>query len=60
MTVQKWSLRPLLDSPKGGLNIGILLYIILFVLFWVQGPVKPVSSPTLTAPGQANILEAVN
>ena len=24
-TVQKWSLRPLLDSPKGGLNIGILL-----------------------------------
>ena len=24
---QKWSLRPLLDSPKGGLNIGILLYI---------------------------------
>ena len=25
-TVQKWSLRPLLDSPKGGLNIGILLY----------------------------------
>ena len=26
-TVQKWSLRPLLDSPKGGLNIGILLYI---------------------------------
>ena len=27
-TVQKWSLRPLLDSPMGGLNIGILLYII--------------------------------
>ena len=26
-TVQKWSWRPLLDSPKGGLNIGILLYI---------------------------------
>ena len=26
-TVKKWSLRPLLDSPKGGLNIGILLYI---------------------------------
>ena len=26
-TVQKWSLRPLLDSLKGGLNIGILLYI---------------------------------
>ena len=26
-TVQKWSLRPLLDSPKGGLNIGILLYL---------------------------------
>ena len=25
-TVQKWSLRPLLDSSKGGLNIGILLY----------------------------------
>ena len=25
-TVQKWSLRPLLDSHKGGLNIGILLY----------------------------------
>ena len=25
-TVQKWSLRPLLDSPKGGLNIRILLY----------------------------------
>ena len=25
-TVQKWSLRPLLDSPNGGLNIGILLY----------------------------------
>ena len=25
-TVQKWSLRPLLDSPKGGLNVGILLY----------------------------------
>ena len=25
-TVQKWSLRPLLDSLKGGLNIGILLY----------------------------------
>ena len=24
-TVQKWSWRPLLDSPKGGLNIGILL-----------------------------------
>ena len=24
-TVQKWSLRPLLDSSKGGLNIGILL-----------------------------------
>ena len=24
-SVQKWSLRPLLDSPKGGLNIGILL-----------------------------------
>ena len=23
----KWSLRPLLDSPKGGLNIGILLYL---------------------------------
>ena len=27
-TVQKWSLRPLLDSPKGGLNIGILLYLL--------------------------------
>ena len=26
-TVQKWSLRPLLDSPKSGLNIGILLNI---------------------------------
>ena len=26
-TVQKWSLRPLLDSPKGGLNIGNLLYL---------------------------------
>ena len=26
-TAQKWSLRPLLDSPKGGLNIGILLYL---------------------------------
>ena len=26
-TVQKWSFRPLLDSPKGGLNIGILLYL---------------------------------
>ena len=26
-TVQKWSLRPLLDSPKGGLNIEILLYL---------------------------------
>ena len=26
-TGQKWSLRPLLDSPKGGLDIGILLYI---------------------------------
>ena len=26
-TVQKWSLRPLLDGPKGGLNIGILLYL---------------------------------
>ena len=25
-TVQKWSFRPLLDSLKGGLNIGILLY----------------------------------
>ena len=25
-TVQKWSLRPLLDSLKGGLNIEILLY----------------------------------
>ena len=25
-TVQKWSLRPLFDSPKGGLDIGILLY----------------------------------
>ena len=25
-TVQKWSLRPLLDSPKGGLNIGILFH----------------------------------
>ena len=25
-TVQKWSLRPLLDSLKGGLNVGILLY----------------------------------
>ena len=25
-TVQKWSFRPILDSPKGGLNIGILLY----------------------------------
>ena len=25
-TVQKWSSRPLLDSPKGGVNIGILLY----------------------------------
>ena len=25
-TVQKWSLRPLLDSPKGGRNIGILMY----------------------------------
>ena len=24
-TVQKWSLRPLLDSPRGGLKIGILL-----------------------------------
>ena len=24
-TAQKWSLRPLLDSPKGGLDIGILL-----------------------------------
>ena len=33
-TVQKWSLRPLLDSPKGSLNIGILLYI-LFVLQWL-------------------------
>ena len=29
-TVQKWSLRPLLDSPKGGLNIGILLF------FWSE------------------------
>ena len=28
-TDQKWSLRPLLDSPKGGLNIGILLYCII-------------------------------
>ena len=26
-TVQKWSLRPLLDSPKGGLNTEILLYV---------------------------------
>ena len=26
-TVQKWSLWPLLDSSKGGLNIGILLYV---------------------------------
>ena len=26
-TVQKWSLGPLLDSLKGSLNIGILLYI---------------------------------
>ena len=26
-TVQKWSLRPLLDSPKGGVNIGISLYV---------------------------------
>ena len=26
-TVQKWSLRPLLDSPKSGLNIEILLYL---------------------------------
>ena len=25
--VQKWSLRPFLDSPKGGLYIGILLYV---------------------------------
>ena len=31
-TVQKWSLRPLLDSPKGGINIGILLYIVLFMV----------------------------
>ena len=29
-TIQKWSLRPLLDSPKGGLNIGILLYLFSF------------------------------
>ena len=28
--VQKWSLRPLLDCPKGGLNIGILLYLLHF------------------------------
>ena len=28
-TVQKWSLRPLLDSPKGGLSIEILLYFVL-------------------------------
>ena len=26
-TVQKWSLRPLLNSLKGGLNTGILLYL---------------------------------
>ena len=32
-TVQKWSLRPLLDSPKGGLKIGILLYITLVESF---------------------------
>ena len=32
-TVQKWSLRPLLDSPKGGLNIGILLYILFNIYF---------------------------
>ena len=29
-TVQKWSLRSLLDSPKGGLNIGILRYLSFF------------------------------
>ena len=35
-TVQKWSLRPLLDSPKGGLNIGILLYYSqLFYSIWI-------------------------
>ena len=26
-TVQKWSLRPLLDSPTGGLNTGIWLFL---------------------------------
>ena len=31
-TVQKWSLRPLLDSPKGGLNSGILLYLMCIFL----------------------------
>ena len=35
-TVQKWSLRPLLDSPKGGLNIGILLYMALFRALWLR------------------------
>ena len=36
-TAQKWSLRPLLDSPKGGLNIGILLYSLreMDTLLWV-------------------------
>ena len=32
-TVQKWSLRPLLDSPKGGLYIGILLYVVNLYFF---------------------------
>ena len=32
-TVQKWSLRPLLDSLQGGLNIGILLYLFLLICF---------------------------
>ena len=34
-TVQKWSLRPLLDSPKAGLNIGILLYLVILMFLRV-------------------------
>ena len=34
-TVQKWSLRPFLDSPKGGLNIGILLYIEQYYMYGI-------------------------
>ena len=58
-TVQKWSLRPLLDRPKGGLKIGILLYLFLDVddTTWVD-PCQLLEQLEMTK-GQVNFEELV-